>query len=80
MEAFRGQFRRQAADLEDQDVAQFQFRRGNRQFTNESQIMGLLYFALYLGAGLLLLAAFTWLYIQITPFNEAEDIATGTAA
>ena len=26
------------------------------------------------------LAAFTWLYIQITPFNEAEDIATGRLA
>ena len=42
--------------------------------------MGLLFFVLYLGAGLILLAAFTWLYIKITPFNEAEDIATGRMA
>ena len=42
--------------------------------------MSLLFFALYLIVGLLLLAAFTWLYIQITPFNEADDIANGRLA
>lgn len=42
--------------------------------------MALLYFTLYLAAGLVLLAGFTWLYIQITPFSEADDITNGRVA
>lgn len=42
--------------------------------------MGLLFFALYLVTGLILLIAFTWLYMQITPFDEANEIASGRLA
>jgi putative membrane protein len=40
----------------------------------------LLLFATYLGAGLALLAGFTFLYMRITPYDEAAQIKDGEAA
>lgn len=42
--------------------------------------MGLILFLVYLGASLLLLAAFTWLYIRVTPYDEVAEINAGHAA
>lgn len=42
--------------------------------------MGLIWFLIYLGFSLALLAAFTWAYIQVTPYDEARDITEGKLA
>jgi len=42
--------------------------------------MGLIWFLLYIGFSLTLLAAFTWAYIQVTPYDEAHDITEGKMA
>lgn len=42
--------------------------------------MGLIWFLIYLAFGLALLAAFTWAYIQVTPYDEAHDISEGKMA
>jgi putative membrane protein len=42
--------------------------------------LGFLQFILYLAASLILLTGFTWLYIQITPYDEAHDITEGKLA
>lgn len=42
--------------------------------------MSFLLFLLYLVASLVLLAAFTWLYVQVTPYDEARDISEGKLA
>ena len=42
--------------------------------------MGLIWFLLYLAFSLTLLAAFTWAYIQVTPYDEAHDISEGKMA
>jgi putative membrane protein len=41
---------------------------------------GIAYFVLYLFVSLTLLAAFTWLYIRVTPYDEAVDITAGKIA
>lgn len=43
-------------------------------------IEALAMFALYLGAGLAMLAVFTRLYLWITPYDEAAEIAEGKIA
>lgn len=44
------------------------------------EFQGLKLFVLYLALGLAMLAVFTRLYIWITPYNEAVDIAQGKIA
>jgi putative membrane protein len=41
---------------------------------------GVAYFVLYMFVSLTLLAAFTWLYIRVTPYDEAVDISAGKIA
>jgi putative membrane protein len=36
---------------------------------------GLLLFGVYLSAGVAMLVAFTWLYLRITPYDEAAEIS-----
>ena len=43
-------------------------------------IDALLLFALYFATGVAMLAAFTWLYLRITPYDEAADISKGNMA
>jgi putative membrane protein len=42
--------------------------------------MGILLFILYLFVSLTLLAAFTWAYLNVTPYDEAVDITEGKLA
>lgn len=42
--------------------------------------MGFIWFLIYLAFSLSLLAAFTWAYIQVTPYDEAHDISEGKMA
>jgi putative membrane protein len=41
---------------------------------------GLLLFALYFAASVAMLAAFTWLYLRVTPYDEATEISKGNLA
>ena len=42
--------------------------------------MGLIWFLVYLAFSLGLLAAFTWAYIQVTPYDDIRDIHDGKLA
>jgi putative membrane protein len=42
--------------------------------------MGLIWFLLYLAFSLTLLAAFTWAYLKVTPYDDAADISKGNMA
>ena len=41
---------------------------------------GLLLFAIYFATGAAMLAAFTWLYLRVTPYDEAAEISKGHLA
>ena len=41
---------------------------------------GLLLFGVYLSTGVAMLVAFTWLYLRITPYDEAAEISKGHMA
>jgi putative membrane protein len=41
---------------------------------------GLLLFALYFATSVSMLGAFTWLYLRVTPYDEATDISKGSLA
>ena len=46
----------------------------------EQSILGILPFLYHLGAGLLLLAAFIFIYVKITPYPELDLIRSGNVA
>jgi putative membrane protein len=41
---------------------------------------GLLLFALYFATSVAMLGVFTWLYLRVTPYDEATDISKGNLA
>ena len=43
-------------------------------------ISGILWFLIYLAAGIAMLVAFTWCYIRVTPYDEAAEIKAGHVA
>jgi len=47
---------------------------------NAQDFNGLLLFGVYLLTGIAMLVAFTWLYLRITPYDEAAEISKGNMA
>ena len=47
---------------------------------NMQDFNALLLFALYLATSVAMLGAFTWLYLRVTPYDEATEIAKGHLA
>jgi putative membrane protein len=44
------------------------------------ELSGVLFFVLYFAASIAMLAAFTWLYVHVTPYDEAKEISEGKLA
>jgi putative membrane protein len=47
---------------------------------NMQNFNGLLLFALYFATSVAMLGAFTWLYLRVTPYDEATEISKGHLA
>jgi putative membrane protein len=47
---------------------------------NAQDFYGLLLFGVYLSAGIAMLGVFTWLYLRMTPYDEAAEISKGSMA
>ena len=47
---------------------------------NMQDFNGLLMFAVYFAASVAMLVAFTWLYLRVTPYDEAAEISKGNLA